>query len=240
MKDLRFDGWNESTTVDDSVNNSTEVLQNLESVTLEPFAIFMITLSCLLSLLICGGNVPVILSIISFKILRTANNMFLMSLAVSDLCIGMVVLPLYTIDRYMTPLVFGVIRNEYICIFKHYFNICLLGASLFTMGGIALDRFISVTRPLKYKKIVTRSRVLLFITFCWLYPVVISSFMFYKRIVPFDEFIDKCVHQLFNRGYMIFANVNIVVLFLVIFVSNIIVAIVAVKQRSKHIHTLSV
>ncbi|CAH1802458.1 unnamed protein product, partial [Owenia fusiformis] len=54
---------------------------------LDSFSIFMLTSNCVLSLMICGGNIPVVVSIISFKSLRTVSNMFLVSLAVADILI---------------------------------------------------------------------------------------------------------------------------------------------------------
>ncbi|CAH1801268.1 unnamed protein product, partial [Owenia fusiformis] len=237
-----FEAGNESTSTV-FVNNLTvtEVNQNHESLVFEPLVVFMITLNCFLSLLICGSNLPVLVSILSFKTLRTANNMFLLSLAIADICIWVVVLPLNIINRYMTPFIFeGVMQNENICIAKCFFNVCLSGASLFSMGGIALDRYVAVTRPLKYKVLVTRTRTLWFITLGWFYSIVVgSSFMFFRRGAHFDEYNVECVKQVFTRGYMIFVNANIFVLFVIILVSHIVVAVVAVQQRSKCIQRLT-
>ncbi|CAH1781143.1 unnamed protein product [Owenia fusiformis] len=234
-----FESTNESTTVA-FAKNLTEYLHNHELLGLEASDIIILTLYCLLSLLICGSNLPVLISIVLFKKLRSAKNMFLVSLAMSDICIGALDIPLYVISRYMSPIIFeGVVQNEYICIAECYSKVCLQGASLLSMVGIAIDRFIAVTKPLRYKEIVTRSRALWFIAVCWLYLVGVSSFMFYKRVDTFDEFKEKCASQVFNQYYKIFVNVNIFILFLVFVVSHIVVAIVAVKHRSKHIQALS-
>lgn len=82
------------------------------------------------------GNMAVVAVVLSNAKLRTVTNMFLVSLAVSDLLIATVNMPLqlrlYTSKEWVDGLA--------LCRFNPYIQGVVIVASIFTLTGIALDR----------------------------------------------------------------------------------------------------
>lgn len=97
--------------------------------------LFVITY-VIIMLLSVLGNLLVILTIVTNAKMRSITNMFLVSLAVSDLLIATVNMP-FQLKFY--------IQNEWtlgapLCKFTRYMQGVVIVASIFTLTGIALDR----------------------------------------------------------------------------------------------------
>lgn len=82
------------------------------------------------------GNIAVIVVVLSNAKLRTVTNMFLVSLAVSDLLIAGVNMPLQL--RYYGRKEW--VDGEILCRLGSYMQGVVVVASIFTLAGIALDR----------------------------------------------------------------------------------------------------
>jgi 7 transmembrane receptor (rhodopsin family) len=82
------------------------------------------------------GNSAVIIVVLSNAKLRTVTNIFLVSLAVSDLLIAAVNMPLQ-LRLYVQK---EWLDGEVLCSFSHYIQGVFIVASIFTLTGIALDR----------------------------------------------------------------------------------------------------
>lgn len=133
--------------------------------------LIFITVNLFLVPLIVGGNSLVLLSIASFPRLRTVPNIFVSSLAVADLLVGLLVIPFYTMYYLSVP---GVTENKYACLFKYAFIIESCGSSIFNLSAIAFERYIAVSFPLKYSVFMTRRRAKLIVTGLWTYVTVLS------------------------------------------------------------------
>ncbi|XP_048037472.1 trace amine-associated receptor 13c-like, partial [Megalobrama amblycephala] len=110
-------------------------------------------------------NLLVIISISHFKKLHTPTNLIILSLAVADLLVGLIVIPIEGIKLTETCWYFG---TAFCGLFIIILGL-LLSASLSNLMFIAVDRYVAVTHPLMYpqKVTMTKSSVSIFLSwFC--------------------------------------------------------------------------
>uniref|UniRef100_A0A3B3BRD6 G-protein coupled receptors family 1 profile domain-containing protein n=1 Tax=Oryzias melastigma TaxID=30732 RepID=A0A3B3BRD6_ORYME len=116
------------------------------------------------------GNFLVVLSIAYFKQLQSPTNSFVMSLAVADCFVGLVVMPYSMIRTVEGCWYFG----SLFCKIHSSLDVMLCTASIFHLSCIAFDRFYAVCNPLIYSLKMSHSRVALLIAVCWAVPMLIS------------------------------------------------------------------
>ncbi|XP_038869893.1 trace amine-associated receptor 6-like [Salvelinus namaycush] len=109
-------------------------------------------------------NVLVIISISHFKQLHTPTNLLILSLAVSDLLVGLIVIPVTTVAIMEPCWGFG----EYFCVFYFYITCFCASLSLGNLVLISIDRYVAVCDPLLYNSKITITRIMccIFITWC--------------------------------------------------------------------------
>ncbi|XP_045070346.1 trace amine-associated receptor 6-like [Coregonus clupeaformis] len=108
-------------------------------------------------------NILVIISISHFKQLHTPTNLLILSLAVADFLVGLIVIPVTTVAIMEPCWDFG----EYFCVF--YFCITCLCSSL-SVGSlvlISIDRYVAVCDPLLYHSKITITRMMYCISITW-------------------------------------------------------------------------
>ncbi|XP_065121635.1 trace amine-associated receptor 13c-like [Paramisgurnus dabryanus] len=108
-------------------------------------------------------NLLVIISISHFKKLHTPTNMLILSLAVADLLIGLIVMPLEAIRFIETCWYFG----DTICRLFLIITGLLLNTSLSNLVLIAVDRYVAVCHPLLYPQKITTTRTIFTICVFW-------------------------------------------------------------------------
>ncbi|XP_065113341.1 trace amine-associated receptor 13c-like [Paramisgurnus dabryanus] len=108
-------------------------------------------------------NLLVIISISHFKKLHTPTNMLILSLVVSDLLVGFIVMPLEAIRLIETCWYFG----DTICTMFLITIGVLLSTSLSNLVFIAVDRYVAVCHPLLYPQKITMTRTIIVICVSW-------------------------------------------------------------------------
>ncbi|XP_056322448.1 trace amine-associated receptor 13c-like [Danio aesculapii] len=107
-------------------------------------------------------NLLVIISISHFKKLHTPTNMIILSLAVTDLLVGLV-MPIEAIRQIETCWYF----RDTFCGLYLIFILLLLSASLGNLVLIAVDRYVAVSHPLLYPQKITISKTIMSICLNW-------------------------------------------------------------------------
>ncbi|XP_031548703.1 octopamine receptor-like [Actinia tenebrosa] len=131
--------------------------------------------SILLSVLIVGtifGNTLVCLAFYLFRDLRSVTNYFVVSLAVADLLVGFVSMPLWFTTltfQWPSPKSTSGLYILWLCL-----DIATSTASIVNLTAISIDRFYAITSPFKYPVNVTKKRVLVCIFLVWLYALAVS------------------------------------------------------------------
>ncbi|XP_026109582.1 5-hydroxytryptamine receptor 4-like [Carassius auratus] len=116
------------------------------------------------------GNFLVVLAIAYFKQLQCPTNSFVMSLAVADFLVGLVVMPYSMVRTVEGCWYFG----PTFCHLHSSLDVMLCTASIFHLSCIAFDRYYAVCNPLVYSFKMSRKRVGLLIVVCWAIPFLIS------------------------------------------------------------------
>ncbi|XP_028448899.1 trace amine-associated receptor 13c-like [Perca flavescens] len=122
-----------------------------------------------ISLLTVALNLLIIISVSHFRQLHTPTNILLLSLAVSDLLVGLVLMPAESI-RNTTCWFLG----DIVCSLYNYLSVIITVASIGTIVLISVDRYVAICDPLHYNIRITVNRVKLCVYLCWLYCVSYS------------------------------------------------------------------
>ncbi|XP_026826710.1 uncharacterized protein LOC105279876 isoform X2 [Ooceraea biroi] len=127
-----------------------------------------------------AGNILVCLAIVWERRLQNVTNYFLMSLAITDLMVAILVMPLgiLTLVRGYFPLP-PVYCLAWICL-----DVLFCTASIMHLCTISVDRYLSLRYPMKFGRNKTKKRVTLKISFVWFLSITISlplSLMYSKE-----------------------------------------------------------
>ena len=120
----------------------------------------------LVMLLTLCGNLLVIVAVYLFQRLRRMTNYLIVSLAVSDLLFALMSLPL-RMDQTVHN--FNWCLGVPACTYWAAIDAVFCSASICNLAAISIDRFLAITKPLDYPRIMTRRAVQLLIGFVWFY-----------------------------------------------------------------------
>lgn len=124
----------------------------------------------LIILLTVGGNVLVCLAVCASRRLRCLTNCFIVSLAVTDLLLGLLVLPFSALLQLSDDWPLGPV----FCNFYISMDVMLCTASILTLLVISVDRYLAVTMPLRYASLVLPWRVAVAMASVWTVSVAVS------------------------------------------------------------------
>ncbi|XP_029936826.1 trace amine-associated receptor 13c-like [Myripristis murdjan] len=126
-------------------------------------------LMSLIALLTVALNLLVIISISHFRQLHTTTNLLLLSLAVSDLLVGLLLMPghiLFTGACWFL--------GDLLCALYYVVDFIITIASIGNMVLISVDRYVAICDPLCYPTKVTQRRVKICVCLCWICSAVYS------------------------------------------------------------------
>ncbi|KAK2814327.1 hypothetical protein Q5P01_000619 [Channa striata] len=166
-----------------------------------------------ISLLTVVLNLLVIVSISHFRQLHTPTNLLLLSLAVSDFLVGLIVIPFQIL--YTEP--------------------CWL---LVNMVLISVDRYVAICDPLHYTIKITQKRVRICVLLCWVCCVFYSFMILYDNLEQpgrYNSCHGECVINVIGAVDIVMSFIlpisTIVVLYLRVFV----VAVSQARAMRSHI-----
>ena len=140
--------------------------------------------SALLSVITIGGNFLICLAVYKdpYKLLRTPFMHFLVSLSISDLVAGCITMPVSMVIH---------IREAREAVLETRVEIVRLSylisatASLLNLIALCFDRYIAVTKPMKYRHWMTFPRCFVVSIIIWILSISISLCLYLTNYVTF-------------------------------------------------------
>lgn len=145
------------------------------------------------------GNSLVCISVGIVKRLQTPSNLLIVSLAVADLLVAILVMPLSATLQIYRAWVLG----PSICDIWTTTDVLLCTASILNLCMISVDRYLVITRPFQYAMKRTPKRMAIMISIVWAVSAVVSIppvFGWKSEHEPYNCFISQAI------GYQIYAT----------------------------------
>lgn len=190
------------------ISNDTEYYKSVFGVDLAVPQWEAISTAVILSMIIIFtivGNVLVILSVFTYKPLRIVQNFFIVSLAVADLTVAVLVLPFNVAYSILGRWEFG--KN--MCKMWLTCDVLCCTSSILNLCAIALDRYWAITDPINYAQKRTVERVLLLIAGVWVLSLLISS----PPLIGWNDWPDTFQSDTpcrltSNKGYVMYSSLG--------------------------------
>nr|XP_019939574.1 PREDICTED: trace amine-associated receptor 13c-like [Paralichthys olivaceus] len=154
-----------------------------------PEAVLVLVVPYSVSVLTVALNLLVIISISHFRQLHTPTNILLLSLAVSDLLVGLLLMPGEVLRKSSCWFL-----GDLVCSLYNYVSFIVTSASVGDMVLISVDRYLAICEPLRYGSRVTEGRVKVCVCVCWLCSVFYSS-LFLKDDLTHPDRFNSCYGQ---------------------------------------------
>ena len=143
-------------------------------------------------LVIVLGNVLVVAAVAVERSLAGTQNWFIASLAVSDILVGLFIMPLSLTTELLGYWPFGSV----LCDLWLSTDVLLCTASILNLVLISVDRYCSITRAVSYAQFRTRRRATGMIAVVWVLSAVICfpPLVGWKRPQPVrEDGLEECV-----------------------------------------------
>ncbi|XP_034951886.1 dopamine D2-like receptor [Chelonus insularis] len=173
---------------------STEEKSNVNSW----WALILVIVPCLTLF----GNVLVILAVVRERALQTVTNYFIVSLAIADLLVAVLVMPfaVYVLVNGTWAL------PAFVCDFYIAMDVTCSTSSIFNLVAISIDRYIAVTKPIKYAKHKNNRRVWMTILLVWAISAAIGSPIVLGLNNTPDRLPDLCLF--YNSDFIIYSSLS--------------------------------
>ncbi|XP_042260062.1 adenosine receptor A2a-like [Thunnus maccoyii] len=162
---------------------------------------FYIASELIIAVFAIMGNILVCLAVTRNKELRTITNYFLVSLAVSDILVGLVAIPCAVLTDLGRP------RHDLpLCLVLLSILMVLTQSSILSLLAVAAERYVAILLPFQYQRIMSPRNAWLALLVTWGLGVISGSvpLMDWKR-QPADS--NYCIFTcVVDMSYMVYFN----------------------------------
>lgn len=159
---IDFDEFDSDVIIDVTHQPSTSARERYEEIR-EHVIIWSIIDGFLFISIVCGNCLTIAAVQLSRRLRSVVSNLFILSLAISDLLVGFTI-P-YHLAFYL-DVTLG--ESHFVCIMKFFFNIVACCVSIWNLIAIAIDRYIAIVYPLHYSRWITRRTAITVIMIGWI------------------------------------------------------------------------
>ncbi|KAM6979009.1 trace amine-associated receptor 13c-like [Tautogolabrus adspersus] len=188
-----------------------------------------------ISLVTAALNLLVIISISHFKQLHTPTNFLLLSLAVSDFFVGLLML-------FQIMLIDGCwFLGGLMCTLYQYLAYNITSSSVGTMVIISIDRYVAICHPLHYPRKVTSKRVQVCVCLCWICSVIFQSLVLKDILEQQGRYISCVGECIFFMNYiagiadLIFTFILPITVVVVLYLRVFVVAVSQARAIRSHV-----
>ncbi|KAL9984487.1 hypothetical protein ACROYT_G006785 [Oculina patagonica] len=188
------------------MSNITGSARSPIAVSLEPTDTWYWAIRGIIAILTITGNGLVIYFITFKRRLRVINNWFVLSLAISDFCVGLFTTPTGLACTF-----------QFRCDWRiqiTFYNF-LLFASTLNLWVMTVDRYIGIVHSLRYTSLITTTRVILMVAMSW----GIAFFTAFVRLLwLYDTHLRKTIERYYRVSIDIFFGVFSCVVLVAVYV----------------------
>ncbi|XP_068625549.1 5-hydroxytryptamine receptor 1-like [Battus philenor] len=184
------------------LENTSSVVKNLHIKHTKYSTLVTIILAVIFMIVIFGtivGNILVCVAVCLVRKLRRPSNYLIVSLAVSDLCVATMVMPVAMIYDLLGTWPFGPV----VCDFWVSSDVLSCAASILNLCMISVDRYYAITKPLEYGVKRTPKRMLFCVFIVWMSAAFISL---PPVLILGNEKTETSCSVSQNQGYQIYAT----------------------------------
>ncbi|EDV99815.1 cholecystokinin receptor type A [Drosophila grimshawi] len=173
---------------------------------------------CYSIILLCAvvGNLLVVLTLVQNRRMRTITNVFLLNLAISDILLGVLCMPVTLVGTLLRHFIFG----EFLCKLLQFAQAASVAVSSWTLVAISCERYYAICHPLRSRTWQTINHANKIIAFIWLGSLVcMTPIAYFSQLMPTSrQGLRKCREQwpagslAYERAYNIFLDLALLVL----------------------------
>ena len=169
-----------------------------------PWKVLLVALLALITLATTLSNAFVIATVYRTRKLHTPANYLIASLAVTDLLVSILVMPISTMYTVTGRWTLG----QVVCDFWQSSDITCCTASIMHLCVIALDRYWAITDAVEYSAKRTPKRAALMIVLVWVFSISISLPPFFWRQAKAEEEMLDCFVNTDHVLYTVYSTVG--------------------------------
>ena len=176
------------------------------------------------------GNLLVMIAIVRFHRLHSATHVLIASLALADLMVGVVTVPVVGLVHHLQ---LGFETDYVSCLTSYVLSHCPTGVSLLTLLLIAIERWVAVHRPFVYPRIFRRKYTVAAVVVLWVYiwTLGVVAMFSWNRWRPGSDDCDFAAVA--SRRYLLVIGGHMLGVLIVTTVLHLAVAVTAWRVRQK-------
>ncbi|XP_077473402.1 trace amine-associated receptor 13c-like [Stigmatopora argus] len=192
-----------------------------------------------ISLITTALNLFVIFTISYFRQLHTPTNLLLLSLSVSDLLVGVFLMPVEIIYIEVCWLL-----GDVACTLYYVADYIITSASVANMVLISVDRYMAICKPLSYLYYITNKTVHVVVSLSWLCSMAYRLLLLHDHLRKpgrSNSCIGECVVVISKMAGivdLVFTFVLPILVILVLYVNVFVAAMTQVRRMHSHVDAI--
>ncbi|XP_053184757.1 trace amine-associated receptor 13c-like [Scomber japonicus] len=194
-----------------------------------------------ISLITVALNLLVIISISHFRQLHNPTNFLILSLAVSDFLVGLLLMP---VEILLTETCWYL--GDHMCALYYIVEFIITSSSVGSMVLISIDRYLAICDPLQYTTKVTLDRTKICVCLCWICSVLYNSLILNHFLTQPDghnSCYGECVvilNYITGTVDFVFTFISPISVIVILYMRVFVVAVSQARTMRSHIATVTV
>ncbi|XP_068590268.1 trace amine-associated receptor 13c-like [Cebidichthys violaceus] len=200
----------------------------------------ILVLLSFISVLTAALNLLVIISISHFRQLHSPTNLLILSLALSDFLVGLLLMPVEILSAEACWFL-----GDLMCALYYVVDFIITSSSVGNMVLISIDRYLAICDPLRYNTRVTLDKTKICVCLCWIYSVLYNSLIlmdFVRHPDSHNSCYGECVvvlNHITGSVDFVFTFIGPITVIIVLYLRIFVVAVSQAQVMRSHIAAVS-